>query len=250
VPEDVVRLRLAREEFAQMVDHTLLRPEATRSGIRELCREAVAYGFGAVCVNPAYVSLAAQELVGSAVKVCTVIGFPLGATSVAAKVAEADQAAADGALEFDLVPNLGALKERDLAYLENELAKVIAAARGMRREAVIKVILETALLTDEEKLLGCRLAASQGADFVKTSTGFGPGGATAADVRLLRSAVGTELGVKAAGGIRDLATALEMIAAGANRIGTSSGVKILKEWEEKGGAAVDLTLHRERMWGA
>jgi len=228
-------VRLTRAELAQMIDHTLLRPDATHSDIRRFCAEAVEYGFGTVCVNPARVALAARELSGSGVKVCTVIGFPLGATSVAAKVAEAEQAAADGAVEFDVVLNLGALKERDLAYLKNELAGVATAARGVRRDAVIKIILETALLTDEEKLLGCRLAEGQGADFVKTSTGFGPGGATVPDVRLLRKAVGERLGVKAAGGIRDLATALQMVAAGASRIGTSSGVKIIQELEDEAG---------------
>ncbi|MEW6448209.1 MAG: deoxyribose-phosphate aldolase [Bacillota bacterium] len=214
-----------------MIDHTLLRADATRREIRELCREAEACGFGAVCVNPAYVPLAVQELQGSPVKVCTVIGFPLGATSIAGKAAEVKQAAFDGAVEFDVVVNLGALKERDGDYLRSELGEVVTSARGICSDAVIKVILETALLTDEEKIFGCRVAANLGVDFVKTSTGFGPGGATVEDVRLLRSAVGGSVGVKAAGGIRDLATALRMVMAGANRIGTSSGVKIIKEWQ-------------------
>lgn len=224
-------MHLVREDFLRMIDHTLLRPEATRGDVKRLCREAVACGFGAVCVNPAYVPVAARELAGSPVRVCTVVGFPLGATSTAAKVAEVKCAVADGAVEFDVVLNIGALKDRELPYLENEIGEVVAAAREAGDDALVKVILETALLTGEEKLLGCHLAVGGGADFVKTSTGFGPGGATAADVRLLRSAVGTRLGVKAAGGIRDLATALEMVAAGANRIGTSSGVKIFQEWE-------------------
>lgn len=229
-------MELTRERFARMIDHTLLKPDARRDDIRRLCAEAVAWGFGAVCVNPAYVPLAVRELGGSGVKVCTVIGFPLGATSITTKVAEAEQAARDGAVEFDLVPHLGALKEGDAAYLGDELRRVISAARSVVAGAVIKVILETALLIEEEKRFGCRLAAACGADFVKTSTGFGPGGATEADVRLLRATVGDKLGVKAAGGIRDLATALRMIAAGANRIGTSSGVRLMQEWDEKGGA--------------
>lgn len=224
-------MQLTREELARMIDHTLLRPEATRDDIRGLCLEAVENGFGAVCVNPAYVPLAAAELEGSGVRVCTVIGFPLGATSVAGKVAEADRAARDGAAEFDVVLNLGALKEHNVPYLEQELKAVITAARDVRPDAVVKVILETAIWDDEEKLLGCRVAVEQGADMVKTSTGFGPGGATEADVRLLRKAVGKGIGVKAAGGIRDLDAALRMIAAGASRIGTSSGVKIIEEWE-------------------
>ncbi|HIE13333.1 MAG TPA: deoxyribose-phosphate aldolase [Desulfotomaculum sp.] len=221
-----------REALARMIDHTLLRADATRGEIRELCREAVACGFGAVCVNPAYVALAVRALKGSSVRVCTVIGFPLGATSILGKAAEAKEAAADGAVEFDLVINLGALKEGDIAYLQSELKEVVAAARSIQRDATIKVILETALLTDDEKLLGCRIAADQGADFIKTSTGFGPGGATVEDVRLIRQAVGDVMGVKASGGIRDLGTALRMIAAGANRIGTSSGVKIIGEWQD------------------
>lgn len=225
-------MQLTRETFARMIDHTLLRPDATRGEIRQLCLEAEAHGFGTVCVNPAYVALAVRELEGSSVKVCTVIGFPLGATSVAAKAAETRQAALDGAVEFDVVINLGALKEGDAAYLQNELGEVTASARSIRGDALVKVIIETALLTDDEKLFGCRVAASRGADFVKTSTGFGPGGATADDVRLLRNAAGGAMGVKASGGIRDLAAALEMVAAGANRIGTSSGVQIIKQWRD------------------
>ncbi|MEW6573973.1 MAG: deoxyribose-phosphate aldolase [Bacillota bacterium] len=215
-----------------MIDHTLLRADATRGDIRKLCREAEECGFGAVCVNSAYVALAARELQGSPVKVCTVIGFPLGATSVAGKAAEAKQAASDGAVEFDMVINLGALKEGDVTYLEGEVGEVVASARSVRGDATVKIILETALLTDNEKLLGCRVAVSRGAGFVKTSTGFGPGGATVEDVRLLRNAVGGAVGVKASGGIRDLATALRMVSAGANRIGTSSGVQIIKQWRD------------------
>lgn len=227
-------MELTRETFARMIDHTLLKADARRSEILQLCSEAVAYGFGAVCVNPAYVLVAVRELANTGVKVCTVIGFPLGATSTRAKVAEVEEAASQGAVEFDVVPNLGALKDRDIRYLQAELVQVVGAARAQRPGAVVKLILETPLLTDEEKRLGCQLAVECGADFVKTATGFGPGGATEADVRLLRAAVGDRLGVKAAGGIRDLATALRMITAGANRIGTSSGVKIMQEWDGKG----------------
>lgn len=226
-------LQLTRQEFALMIDHTLLRPDAVAGDVIQLCREAVEHGFGTVCVNSAYVPLAVEELRGSNVRVCTVVGFPLGTTSTTAKVAEASRAVCDGAAEFDLVINIGALKDRKTEYLERELREVIGTVRDTRRDAVVKVILETALLTDEEKVLGCRVAVGQGADMVKTSTGFGPGGATEADVRLLRKAVGERLGVKAAGGIRDLDAALRMIAAGASRIGTSSGVKIMGEWERK-----------------
>jgi deoxyribose-phosphate aldolase len=221
-----------------MIDHTLLRPEAVNGDIVRLCREAAEHAFGTVCVNPAYVPLAVRELNGTHIRVGTVIGFPLGATSTAAKVAETGRAARDGAAEFDVVVNVGALKDGNTAYLENELREIIGAARGVKNNAVVKIILETALLTREEKILGCRLTESCGADMVKTSTGFGPGGATEADVRLLRSAVGNRLGVKAAGGIRNLKTALQMINAGADRIGTSSGVEIIKEWSEPDYSAV------------
>ncbi|RJX21321.1 MAG: deoxyribose-phosphate aldolase [Ammonifex sp.] len=224
--------RLTKQELARMIDHTLLRPEAVSGDIVKLCEEAVENLFGAVCVNPAYVPPAVRELEGTNVRVGTVIGFPLGATNTAGKVAEAGRAVSDGAAEFDVVINIGALKDRETAYLEREFGDVIGIIRKARPDAVVKVILETALLTDAEKVLGCRLAADCGADMVKTSTGFGPGGATEDDVRLLRSVVGDRLGVKAAGGIRDLETALQMIAAGASRIGTSSGVKIMQEWSE------------------
>jgi deoxyribose-phosphate aldolase len=215
-----------------MIDHTLLRPEAVSGEVVKLCREAAEHAFGAVCVNPAYVPLAVSQLNGAMVRVGTVIGFPLGATSTAAKVAEAGRAVRDGALEFDVVLNLGALKDGRAAYVGEEISQVAAAVRGVQAGAVVKVILETTLLTHAEKVLGCRLAVEYGADMVKTSTGFGPGGATEDDVRLLRSVVGDRLGVKASGGIRDLKTALQMTAAGADRIGTSSGVKIITEWPE------------------
>ncbi|MGO0122522.1 deoxyribose-phosphate aldolase [Desulfothermobacter acidiphilus] len=216
--------------LARRIDHTLLRPEAGEKDIKRLCAEALQYGFFAVCVNPTYVSLAVEELKGSSVRVCTVVGFPLGANCTVTKVVEAQQAAKDGAEEFDLVINVGALRDRRLDYLREELRAVRAAVADCCPHGVLKVILETALLTREEKLLGCELVLEAGAHFVKTSTGFGSGGATIDDVKLLRQAVGGRAGVKAAGGIRTLEDFLSMLEAGADRIGTSSGVKIISEW--------------------
>lgn len=219
------------KELARYIDHTLLRPEAREEDIRRLCAEALHYGFFAVCVNPAYVPLAVETLKGSSVKVCTVVGFPLGANSTVTKVIEARQAAREGAEEFDLVLNLGALKDRRLSYLREELRAVREAVKEICPQGVLKIILETSLLTREEKLIGCELALEVGAEFVKTSTGFGPGGATVEDVKLLRQVVGDRAGVKAAGGIRALKDLISMLEAGADRIGTSSAVKIVGEAE-------------------
>ncbi len=209
-----------------MIDHTLLRPEATRAAVEALCREARTHGFASVCVNPYWVPLAAAELAGSRVKVCTVIGFPLGATATAVKEAEAAIALGDGAGELDMVINIGELKGGNFAAAGSDIAAV--ADRCMRAGAVLKVILETALLTDDEKTAACRLARAAGARFVKTSTGFGPGGATEADVALMRRAVGEAMGVKASGGIRSYDDAMRMIDAGATRIGASSSVRIVE----------------------
>jgi len=214
-------------DVARLIDHSLLRPEASRADIIRLCAEAKQFGFAAVVVNPCWVALAAQELRGSCVKVCAVVGFPLGANQPAVKVYEAEEALKSGAQEVDMVINIGALKSGEDEQVEQEIRRVAAACH--RVGAICKVILETALLTDEEKVRACKLAQAAGADFVKTSTGFGPGGATVHDVELLQRAVGPEMGVKAAGGIRTLADLREMVSAGATRIGTSASVKIMQE---------------------
>jgi deoxyribose-phosphate aldolase len=211
------------EKLSAYIDHTILKPDATTADIVKLCAEAVKYRFAAVCINPCHVVTAVQELRGTPVKVCTVIGFPLGATTSAVKAFEAAEAVAAGAAEVDMVLNIGALKGGDEAYILADIAAVVEAARG----STVKVILETALLTEEEKVLACRLAQKAGAHYVKTSTGFGPGGATAGDIRLMRETVGPAMGVKASGGVRTREAALEMIDAGATRIGTSSGITIL-----------------------
>ena len=210
--------------LASMIDHTILKPDATTDEISRLCEEAKRHAFASVCINPSYVPLCAQLLRMTNVKVCTVVGFPLGANRAEVKAFETERAVADGAQEVDMVANIGALKSKDLELVERDIRAVVEACRGI---VVSKVIIEAALLTDEEKVAVCGLAKAAGADFVKTSTGFGPGGATAHDVALMRSVVGDEMGVKAAGGIRDLETAQEMIAAGASRIGASASVKIV-----------------------
>jgi deoxyribose-phosphate aldolase len=217
---------LSRDQLARMIDHTLLRPDATHDRVVDLCREAIAHSFAAVCVNSCWVPLAAAELAGAAIRVCSVVGFPLGATAPSAKIAEAEIAARDGARELDMVLNIGKLKDANFAAVESDIAGVVEVGRS--HGALVKVILETALLTDAEKSAACKLARAAGAAFVKTSTGFGPGGATAADIALMRRAVGPEMGVKASGGIRTLDDALRMIEAGANRIGASAGVQILQ----------------------
>lgn len=217
-----------RAALAAFIDHTLLKAEATRADITRLCDEARAHRFCAVCIHPARVSLARDLLAGSGVKVCTVVGFPLGASASEVKAYEASQAIADGADEIDMVIQIGALKEGDDEMVRRDLDGVLAACRTGR--ALCKVILETALLGEEEKRRACRLVCRAGADFVKTSTGFGPGGATEADVALMAAEVrAAGLGVKAAGGIRSAAEAERMIAAGATRIGTSAGVKMMAE---------------------
>jgi len=218
---------LKKDEIARFIDHTLLKPEATPAQIERLCDEARRYGFAAVCVNPVYVRLAAERLQGAEVAVCSVVGFPLGATTTAAKVYEARQALADGASELDMVIHVGALKAGDYERVQEDIAAVADVCH--KGGALLKVIIETALLDDAEKVTACRLAQTAGADFVKTSTGFAGGGATAEDVRLMRQTVGPRMGVKAAGGIRSYADALAMIEAGANRIGASAGVRIVEQ---------------------
>src|SRR5437868_11215490 len=213
--------------IAAMIDHTLLRPDATRTNIEELCREAAQFKFATVCVNPTWVALCARLLSGSGVGVCSVVGFPLGATTADVKGYETRRAIFDGAREIDMVINVGALKSGDLHTVERDIEAVTAPCRDCG--AISKVIIEAALLTDEEKVTACTLAKAAVADYVKTSTGFGPGGATAADVALMRRVVGPEMGVKAAGGVRDLKSAQAMLDAGADRIGASVGVKIVQE---------------------
>jgi deoxyribose-phosphate aldolase len=214
-------------QLAHMIDHTLLKPDATQDQIAQLCFEARKHAFASVCVNPAHVRLCADLLKGSGVPVCTVIGFPLGASATDVKVFETQQAIRDGATELDMVINVGALKSRDYETVERDIASIARACHA--GNAILKVIIEAALLTDEEKVAACQLAKVAGADFVKTSTGFGPGGATAEDVALMRKVVGPTMGVKAAGGIRTHADAQKMIAAGASRIGASASVKIVQE---------------------
>ncbi len=214
-------------DLSKYIDHTLLKPDASEAQIHKLCQEAAQFRFATVCVNPTWVRLCAQLLEGSDVGVCTVAGFPLGATPGDVKAYEARRSIFDGAREVDMVINVGLLKSnRDGLVLEDIGLVSKAVHDGC---AILKVIIETALLTDEEKVKACTLAKQAGADFVKTSTGFGPGGATAQDVALMRRVVGKDIGVKAAGGIRDLAAAQQMIAAGATRVGASAGVKIVQE---------------------
>jgi deoxyribose-phosphate aldolase len=212
---------------ASMIDHTLLKPDASRANIEELCREAAQFKFATVCVNPTWVALSARRLAGSGVGVCSVVGFPLGATTADVKGYETQRAIFDGAREIDMVINVGALKSGDLRVVERDIAAVTEPCRACG--ALSKVIIEAALLTDDEKVTACTLAKAAGADYVKTSTGFGPGGATAADVALMRRVVGAEMGVKAAGGVRDLDGMKAMIAAGATRVGASAGVKIVQQ---------------------
>ncbi len=213
--------------LASVIDHTLLLPEATQRQIERLCDEALAYGFAAVCVNPSHVGMCAKRLSGSRVKVCTVIGFPLGATSSQAKSFEAAQAIRDGAQEVDMVINIGMLKSGNDDFVLSDIQSVVAVAA--EHGALTKVILETALLSEEEKKKGCALAKQAGADFVKTSTGFADGGATVDDIRLMRTAVGPSMGVKASGGIRTHSQARSLIQAGATRIGASLSVQIVTE---------------------
>jgi deoxyribose-phosphate aldolase len=215
--------------IAALIDHTLLRPEATETDIRQLCAEARKYGFASVCVNSYWVPLAAAELAGSPVKVCAVAGFPLGANATAIKTAEAEAAIRAGAQEIDMVLNVGELRGGNHEAVRRDIEAVVKTVHG--GGAIVKVILETALLDDNQKSVACTLAKSAGADFVKTSTGFGPHGATVQDVALLRRVVGPEMGVKASGGIRTLEDVRKMMAAGATRIGASSSVKIIEATE-------------------
>ena len=224
---------------ARLIDHTMLKPGASEEDIARVCSEARQYGFATVCVNPYWVRFAAAALNTSGVDVCATIGFPLGANESSTKLAEAGTALLEGAKELDVVQNIGALRSGHLDFVRNEIRQLAETAHA--RGAILKVILEMCLLSEEEKSTACRLALEAGTDFVKTSTGFAQSGATVKDVRLMRGIVGDAAGVKAAGGIRTLAALRAMLEAGANRIGTSSGVQILRELE--GGESADAPKH-------
>lgn len=217
------------KDLAAYIDHTILKPEATEKDIINICNEALEYGFASVCVNPCYVKLAYSMLKDSPVKVCTVIGFPLGASTSAVKAFEAEEAIKNGAQEIDMVLNIGALKNGDYKYVADDIAAVAGVCKG---KALLKVIIETCLLEEHEKVEACKAAKLAGADYVKTSTGFSKAGAKEEDVALMRKVVGDQMGVKASGGIRDLDTALAMIRAGATRIGASASVNIMKELDK------------------
>jgi deoxyribose-phosphate aldolase len=230
----IARRRVTAEQYltnsqsiASLIDHTLLKPEATESDIVRLCREAREYSFKTVCVNPCWVDTARRRLSDSSVLVCTVIGFPLGANLTETKLSEARLALEQGAAELDMVQNAGALRSGDSAFVQAEIAAL--ARVGHAGGAILKVILETSVLSEEEKVAACRLAVEAGADFVKTSTGFSAAGATESDVRLMRAAVGPSVGVKASGGVRTFDALRRMVDAGATRIGTSSGVQIIRD---------------------
>lgn len=218
-----------KKNLASFVDHTVLKPETVKLDIIKLCDEAIEYGFVSVCVNPCNVSSVKEFLKGSDVKVCTVVGFPLGATTSEVKAFEAAQAIENGADEIDMVINIGALKDERYDYVENDIKSVAEKCKG---KALLKVIIETCLLNDDQKIMACKLAKSAGADYVKTSTGFSTSGAIVSDIILMKNTVGKDMGVKASGGIRDLDTALKMIEVGASRIGASASVKIINEMDK------------------
>ena len=230
IPEDL--------SIARLIDHTLLKPDATQDQIAQLCFEARKYEFASVCVNPSFVKLSAELLRGSPVKVCTVIGFPLGATSPEVKAYETETAIRDGATEIDMVINIGALKAKDFDLVARDISGVVQVAHAAG--ALVKVIIETSLLTHEEKVTACLLAKEAGADYVKTSTGFAGGGATVEDIALMRRVVGPEIGVKASGGVRTYEDAIKMVEAGATRIGASAGVKIAQGEKNVDGAHLPL----------
>ena len=221
-------MEITKKNVAGIIDHTNLKPEASEEQITKLCEEAKEYGFASVCVNPGYVALAAEALKGSTVNVCTVIGFPLGATTSASKAFEAKDAIANGATEVDMVVNIGMIKSGKWAYVKDDIKAVVDAANGV----LVKVIIETCLLTDDEKVKVCQLAKEAGADFVKTSTGFSKWGAKPEDVALMRKTVGPEMGVKASGGIHTAEEAIACINAGATRLGVSAGIAVVNGLEK------------------
>jgi deoxyribose-phosphate aldolase len=218
--------RKIKMNIAKYIDHTILKPEATAEDVKKLCKEAREYNFASVCVNGCYAKLVSTELTGTDVKTCVVVGFPLGAMTKEAKAFETTQAIENGATEIDMVINVGALKEKNYELLKEDIEAVVNAAKG---KALVKVIIETCLLTDEEKVKACEISKEAKADFVKTSTGFSTGGATKEDIALMRKTVGPEIGVKASGGVRDFKTAMDMINAGASRIGASASISIVSE---------------------
>lgn len=222
-------MEISKNEVAKMIDHTVLKPVAQQEDVIKLCQEAREYNFASVCINPCYVPLAVEQLKGSSVKVCTVIGFPLGSTTTEVKAFETADAVKNGATEVDMVINIGALKQGQQDVVLKDIQAVVETAKEVNPEAITKVIIETCYLTLEEKVLACQLAKQAGAHFVKTSTGFGTGGATVEDITLMRETVGPEMGVKASGGIRNAQDAMAMITAGANRIGASAGIAIINE---------------------
>lgn len=219
---------MRKEEIAKMIDHTILKPEATKEQVKSVCEEAIKYNFASVCINPGQVAFVASLLKGSKVKVCTVIGFPLGANTSIVKGFETSEAIKDGAEEVDMVINIGKLKDKDYDYVREDIKTVVEAAKG---KALTKVIIESCLLTDEEKVMACKIAKEAGADFVKTSTGFSKGGATYEDIKLMRETVGSDMGVKASGGVRSNKDAISMIEAGATRIGASASIAICEGGE-------------------
>lgn len=217
---------MTKNELARMIDHTVLKADTKEEKIEEICKEALQYNFASVCINPCNIESAAKLLKGSEVKVCTVIGFPLGANTTAAKAFETKDAIEKGASEVDMVINIGKIRDKDYDYVKKDIEAVVKEAKG---KALTKVIIETCLLTDEEKIMACKLAKEAGADFVKTSTGFSTGGATVADIKIMREAVGENLGVKASGGVRTYEDSIAIINAGATRIGASASIDIINK---------------------
>ena len=226
----MIRLTQRQQQLASCIDHTLLKPNATPAAIMKLCEEARNYGFYSVCVNPVYAALATKHLVGTLVRVCTVVGFPLGATFTEVKLAEAREAMRNGATELDMVLNIGALLGDELAVVQYDIESVVNVAH--KGGAIVKVIIETALLNEDQKITACEVVTNSGAEFIKTSTGFASAGATVEDVELMRRYVGPNVRIKASGGIRDIDLALDLLDAGADRIGTSSGVALVEAIEE------------------
>jgi deoxyribose-phosphate aldolase len=220
---------LSKQKINQYIDHTILKPESTREQVIEICKEAKENGFASVCINTCFTKLVAEQLKGTEVKTCVTVGFPLGCNSTKTKVFEAKDAIDDGANEVDMVINVGVLKSGDVDYVKNEISEIVQATKG---KAILKVILETCLLSDEEIIEVCKISKEVGADFVKTSTGFNSAGATIEHIKLMRITVGEEMGIKAAGGIRSYEKAIAMIEAGATRVGASSSLKIIKEQDE------------------
>ncbi|MBE6068750.1 MAG: deoxyribose-phosphate aldolase [Clostridium lundense] len=217
---------MKKSELARMIDHTILKADTKEEKIEEICKEALQYNFASVCINPCNIEFAAKLLKGSEVKVCTVIGFPLGANTTATKAFETKDAIEKGASEVDMVINIGKLKDKDYDYVKKDIEAVVKEAKG---KALTKVIIETCLLTDEEKIMACKLSKEAGADFVKTSTGFSTGGATVSDIKIMREAVGENLGVKASGGVRTYEDSIAIINAGATRIGASASIDIINK---------------------